>query len=102
MNRFQDQIDPQDMADQLAERSERIDNALDAAFEQGQEDCFSARQFDGVEEGVVFRSYTGRAATAYREGWAESAVEMQEEIDDDSYCCSLDPSMRDTHGVGAF
>lgn len=89
-----DQIDPQDMADQLAERSERIGAMRDAAFERGYEDY----ERDGdVEVGAVLWNHP-KLEQDYRDGWSE-AQEHEEEMDADSYACSLDPSMRDTHGT---
>jgi hypothetical protein len=83
--------DPEDMADQLSERSENISNALDAAFERGQDaydrfgdrDAIAAHYFDHV-----------KLRAAFCDGWEDAASYD----DDDSYCCSQDRSMRDTHG----
>lgn len=84
-------IDPEDMADQLRERSENIDNALDAAFERGA-DAYSS---DGDRDAEAAHIDHPKLRKAFCEGWDEA----EEWDDNDSFTCSMDPSMRDTHGV---
>lgn len=76
----------------LEERSEQIDATLDAAFERGQDAYCSGDDVD-TEAARYFEH--PRLQEAFREGWEDSASND----DDDSFCCSMDPSMRDTHGV---
>ena len=86
-------IDPADNEDELRLRSESISEARDAAFDRGA-DAYSA---DGDAEAESLRHFPDHP-TLQRDfmlGWEEAASWD----DDDSFCCSQDSSMRDTHGL---
>lgn len=82
----------EDMADELRERSENIGNALDAAFDRGADAYI--RGGDRDDEAARYFDHP-KLQAAFCEGWDEAA----EWDDDDSFTCSMDRSMRDTHGV---
>lgn len=84
--------DGEDMEDQLRVRSETIGAARDAAFERGA-DCYSAGGDRDAEAARYFDH--PKLRQDFCDGWDEAS----EWDDDDSFTCSMDPSMRDTHGV---
>ena len=70
---YLDYNDPQDMADEIAERSSNINEARDAAYEHGVEDFVM-----GEPKNPEIWGFFGQLAIDYRDGWDTAALEARE------------------------